>query len=124
MSSIVKRNDRFNVVTYNGRDPITGTERRRWHPAGLTRAEAQTIRARVDESRPASRPAGTLGAFMTTTWLASKPTISTRPGAATSGSSTTTSARESDTSPSTSSAGRHPGRSTNSARHDKGSEPQ
>ena len=32
MSYIVHRNQSFYVVAYNGLDPITGTERRRWHP--------------------------------------------------------------------------------------------
>ena len=34
MSYIVQRNNRFYVVAYNGHDPITERERRRWHPAG------------------------------------------------------------------------------------------
>jgi hypothetical protein len=32
MTYIVQRNDRFYVVAYDGLDPLTGKERRRWHP--------------------------------------------------------------------------------------------
>ncbi len=34
MSYIVQRKDRFYVVAYDGLDPLTGRERRRWHPVG------------------------------------------------------------------------------------------
>ena len=45
MAYIVNRNDHFYVVAYDGVDPITGRERRRWHPAGRSRADAETIAA-------------------------------------------------------------------------------
>jgi len=38
---IVEKNGRFYAVIYEGLDPITGRERRRWHPAGTDRAEAE-----------------------------------------------------------------------------------
>lgn len=34
MAYIVQRNTRFYVVAYDGTDPVTSRERRRWHPAG------------------------------------------------------------------------------------------
>lgn len=34
MTYIVQRKDRFYVVAYDGLDPLTGRERRRWHPVG------------------------------------------------------------------------------------------
>jgi len=34
MTYIVQRKDRFYVVAYDALDPLTGKERRRWHPAG------------------------------------------------------------------------------------------
>ena len=43
MSHIVQRQDRFYVVAYDGLDPLTGRERRRWHPA---------------EERPSTSPPG------------------------------------------------------------------
>ncbi len=43
MSYIVQRNQHFYVVAYNGHDPITGTERRRWHRSGGERSAAEAI---------------------------------------------------------------------------------
>lgn len=34
MAYIVTKQNRFYVVTYDGLDPTTGKERRRWHLAG------------------------------------------------------------------------------------------
>jgi len=48
MAYIVQRKDRFYVVAYDGTDPTTGRERRRWHPAGHSRADAEAIAARLD----------------------------------------------------------------------------
>ena len=43
MSYIVQRNDRVYVVAYDGLDPLTGRERRRWHPIGSDRDEAEAV---------------------------------------------------------------------------------
>ena len=43
MAYIIERNNRFYVVAYDGIDPLTGPERRRWHPAGRSRADAEAI---------------------------------------------------------------------------------
>jgi len=75
MSYIVQRNHLFYVVAYNGRDPITGTERRRWHPAGTIRSEAEAMRSRIDADAAPRRRKLTLGGFMATTWLDSKMTL-------------------------------------------------
>ena len=48
MTYIVERTNRFYVVAYDGIDPATGRERRRWHPAGHNRADAEAIAARLD----------------------------------------------------------------------------
>ena len=48
MVYIIQRKDRFYVVAYDGIDPVTGRERRRWHPAGHSRADAEAICARLD----------------------------------------------------------------------------
>lgn len=37
MSYIVDRKDRYPVVADDGRDPLSGEERRLWHPVGLAR---------------------------------------------------------------------------------------
>ena len=34
MNYIIQRQNRFYVIAYDGLDPLTGKERRRWHPAG------------------------------------------------------------------------------------------
>jgi integrase len=72
MSYIVQRNHRFCVVDYGGHDPINGSERRRWHPAGTSRADAEAIRDRIDAARPARPCPSTVAGFLTDVWLASK----------------------------------------------------
>jgi hypothetical protein len=60
MSYFAQRNHRFYIVDYAGYDPLSGTERRRWHPAGTSRTEAVAIRDRIDAARPpATCPAAT-----------------------------------------------------------------
>jgi hypothetical protein len=48
MAYIVQRKNRFYVVAYDGTDPATRRERRRWHPAGHSRADAEATRVRLD----------------------------------------------------------------------------
>lgn len=50
MAYITQRINRFYVVAYDGLDPVTGKERRRWHPAGTHRHEAKQIAAREGQS--------------------------------------------------------------------------
>ncbi len=75
MSYIVQRKTSFYVVDYTGHDPITGKERRRWHPAGNQRRDAEEMKARLDHQRPEDKTGGTLAEFMSGTWLKSKPSI-------------------------------------------------
>jgi hypothetical protein len=61
------------VVACGGLDPLTERERRRWHPVGHDRAEAELLAARLDRERneaPAAptRPV-TFGEFLTNTWI-------------------------------------------------------
>ncbi|HVC99843.1 MAG TPA: tyrosine-type recombinase/integrase [Candidatus Dormibacteraeota bacterium] len=73
MTYIVQRNDRFYVVYYDGLDPLTGKERRRWHPVGHDRGEAESVAARLEADRAGSAPARggpvSVGEFLTDTWL-------------------------------------------------------
>jgi len=73
---VAKRRDRFYAVIYEGIDPITGRERRRWHPAGTDRTEAEQLAARIaadHRGNDCGRRAGpTLGVYLTRTWLPSK----------------------------------------------------
>lgn len=77
MTYIVQRRNLFSRVGYDGIDAISGKERRRWHPAGKHRDDAEQLAHRlgVGTSRPAlpkaSRPM-TVGDFMTDTWLPRK----------------------------------------------------
>lgn len=75
MSYIVQRNNRFYVVAYSGLDPITGRERRRWHPAGSNPGDADAVQRRIDRERPSPSCAASLSGFMSTTWLATKATL-------------------------------------------------
>ena len=73
MTYIVQRKDRFYVVAYDGLDPLTGKERRRWHPAGHDRHDAELVAARIDRDNAGAAPARGgpvhLGEFLTDTWL-------------------------------------------------------
>jgi hypothetical protein len=53
MSYIVQRQDRFYVVACDGLDPLTGRKRRRWHPVGHDRTEAEQLAERLDRERDA-----------------------------------------------------------------------
>jgi len=44
---IVKKGDRWYAVIYEGLGPVTGKERRRWHPAGTKREDAERLAARL-----------------------------------------------------------------------------
>ena len=73
MACIVTRNQRFYVVAYDGIDPLTGRERRRWYPAGASRTDAEAIAATLDST--ASPPADastrslTVRRFLTEQWM-------------------------------------------------------
>jgi hypothetical protein len=67
-------------VIYEGRDPITGRERRAWHPAGTDRAEAERSAASLAEAaRAKDPPLGlTVARYLLHTWLPRK-AVSLRP---------------------------------------------
>jgi len=73
MAYIIQRKDRFCVVAYDGLDPLTGRERRRWHPAGRDRHDAEQLAARIERDAAGSAPQRGgpihLGEFLTDTWL-------------------------------------------------------
>lgn len=55
MAYIVSRKNRFYVVAYDGIDPVTGKERRKWLPAGHARTDAEailTVTIHSDQSAP------------------------------------------------------------------------
>jgi hypothetical protein len=73
MAYIIQRNNHFYVVEYDGIDPRTGKERRRWHPAGRSRDDAEAIAARLEQDRDAARVrttgSVTVETFLTDKWL-------------------------------------------------------
>lgn len=48
---VAQRRGRFYAVIYEGLDPVTGRERRRWHPAGTDRTQAEHLAAQTSTSR-------------------------------------------------------------------------
>ena len=46
---VVTKGDRFYAVIYEGVDPITGRERRRWHAAGQRPRRSRTPRSRLGD---------------------------------------------------------------------------
>ncbi len=72
---IRKRGDRYYAVIYEGRDPVTGKEIRRWHPAGTDRAAAERLAkklAATESKRIGAVRSLTLGAYLTNQWLPAK----------------------------------------------------
>ncbi|HMR96241.1 MAG TPA: site-specific integrase [Microthrixaceae bacterium] len=72
---VAKRRDRYYAVIYEGRDPVTGKERRSWHPAGTDRAEAERLTAKLARAETAKVDAVrslTFGAYLTGQWLPAK----------------------------------------------------
>lgn len=72
---IANKGGRWYAVIYEGLDPVTGRERRRWHAAGTNRADAERLAGRLaaqcngrnDEARSL-----TFGAYLVRQWLPGK----------------------------------------------------
>jgi integrase len=73
---VVRKNNQHYAVIYEGLDPITGRERRRWHPAGADRAQAEALanELAVERMRDWSprRSSLTVGVYLTQRWLPGK----------------------------------------------------
>jgi integrase len=72
---VAQRRGRFYAVIYEGLDPVTGRERRTWHPAGTDRAAAERLAARLaieEQGRADQVRALTFGAYLTGQWLPGK----------------------------------------------------
>ncbi len=70
-----RRGDRYYAVIYEGRDPVTGKERRTWHPAGTDQAEAERLAAKLaiaESDKIGAVRALTFGAYLTGQWLPGK----------------------------------------------------
>src|SRR5581483_5301815 len=71
---VVERKGRFYAVIYEGLDPITRQERRRWHAAGTDRAAAERAAVLLAEAARAKdvAPGLTGPRSLLTTWLPRK----------------------------------------------------
>ena len=73
MAYIIQRNSQFYVVAYDGIDPRTNKERRLWHPAGRSRADAEAIAERLTAARDGARErttsALTVREFLLEQWM-------------------------------------------------------
>jgi hypothetical protein len=72
---VAQRRGRFYAVIYEGRDPVTGRERRTWHPAGTDRAKAERLAKKLaieENKRLGAVRSLTFGAYLTSQWLPAK----------------------------------------------------
>jgi hypothetical protein len=73
---VARKGDRYYAVIYEGIDPITGRERRRWHPAGTDRSAAERLAGELAQrrSRDSDHERGslTVAVYLTQRWLPSK----------------------------------------------------
>ncbi|MCB0948772.1 MAG: site-specific integrase [Acidimicrobiales bacterium] len=72
---VAQRRGRFYAVIYQGLDPVTGKERRSWHPAGTDRAEAERLAKKLaaeETKRTDAVRSLTFGAYLTSQWLPAK----------------------------------------------------
>ena len=72
---VAQRRGRFYAVIYEGRDPVSGREVRRWHPAGTDRVEAERLAAKLavkEQGRADAVRSLTFGAYLTQQWLPMK----------------------------------------------------
>lgn len=72
---VARKGDRWYAVIYEGIDPVTGRERRSWHPAGTDRSDAQRIADRLAaecNGRNDATRSLSFGAFLTARWLPGK----------------------------------------------------
>ena len=72
---VARKGDRWYAVIYEGIDPVTGRERRSWHPAGTDRSDAERIADRLAaecNGRNDATRSLSFGAFLTARWLPGK----------------------------------------------------
>ncbi len=73
---IARKGDRYYAVVYEGINPVTGKERRRWYKAGTTRKAAEKMLGelvkRVHDGEYRAPERITLGDYLTERWLPTK----------------------------------------------------
>ena len=68
MGYVTHRDGRWYAVAYQGIDPITGRDRRRWHRAS-DEADARTLADTLPSARPPSTRGMTVSRYLCTRWL-------------------------------------------------------
>ena len=70
---VVRKGNQHYAVIYEGLDPLTGRERRRWHPAGADRAVAEQFASKLaadwTRDRSPRRSSLTVAVYLTQRWL-------------------------------------------------------
>ncbi len=72
---VARKGPRYYAVIYEGIDPITGRERRRWYPAGTRAEDARSLANQLAAARAADRPGRsslTVAVYLTQRWLPTK----------------------------------------------------
>lgn len=72
---VARKGGRWYAVIYEGLDPVTGKERRRWHPAGTCRKDAERLAASLAAELNGRDDGGrslTFGVYLTARWLPGK----------------------------------------------------
>lgn len=72
---VARKGNRWYAVIYEGTDPITGRERRSWHPAGYERGDAERLATRLVSERDGTNDQArslSFGVFLTSSWLPGK----------------------------------------------------
>ncbi len=72
---VARKGDRWYAVVYEGLDPVTGREVRRWYPAGADRVEAERVATQMAaeaNGRNDDVRSLTFGAYLTERWLPAK----------------------------------------------------
>jgi integrase len=68
MGYVTNRDGRWYAVSYEGLDPLTGRDRRRWHRAS-DEADARTLADALPSARPPSTRGITMSRYLCTRWL-------------------------------------------------------
>ena len=72
---VAKKGNQYYAVIYEGLDPVTGKEKRTWHPAGPDRSAAEKLAGKLAaeiDGRDDTTRSLTFGAYLTEQWLPGK----------------------------------------------------
>ena len=68
MGYVTNRDGRWYAVSYEGLDPLTGRDRRRWHRAA-DEVDARTLAGALPSARPSGPRGITVARYLCTRWL-------------------------------------------------------